>query len=154
MIETDLDAVVAFIGDRLDVSVLVASAENGAPEVAWGDVFFYAGPFNGDDPPQRMPFATIVTKDYPGFDEASDLDRPGVFRLNVGIGRSAFAEKFPGWPGDDEFDFTVSDVLVPHPVYWPQFWLSVINPSQSSLEQIEPLLVKAHRRADDRRTSS
>ena len=41
-----------------------------------------------------MPFATIVTKDYTGFDTASDLNRPGVFRLNVGVGRDTFRALF------------------------------------------------------------
>lgn len=149
-IPPDLDSVVAFIRDRLDVSTVVASADNGAPGVAWGDVFFYAGPFNGDEPPQRLPFATIVTKDYPGFDEASDLDRPGVFRLNVGVGRTSFQQLFPDWSGVDGFDFTVPDVLLPHPVYWAQFWLSVVNPSRPRLEEIEPWLVQAHERATRR----
>jgi hypothetical protein len=38
-----------------------------------------------------MPFATIVVKDYPGHNEASRLDRPGTFALNIGVGRALFA---------------------------------------------------------------
>lgn len=143
----DIDAVVAFIRDRLDVSTVLASADNGAPEVAWGDVFFYAGPFDGDEPPQRMPFATIVTKDYPGFDEVSDLDRPGVFRLNLRLRRVTFQKVFPGWSDGEGFDFTAFDVLLPHPVYGAQSWLSIVNPSRQRLEEIEPWLADAHERA-------
>jgi hypothetical protein len=69
-----------------------ANQASGAPEVAWGDSFFFYDP--GDNPDRRFPFATIVTKDYPGFDTASDLDRPGVFRLNLSVGRTCFEGLF------------------------------------------------------------
>jgi erythromycin esterase-like protein len=66
----------AMLADRIlalpGVEQLVASEENGAPEGAWGDRFFYVGP------DRRQPFATIVEHDVPGFDEASQLDRPSV----------------------------------------------------------------------------
>jgi hypothetical protein len=43
--------------------------------------FFFVGP-------DRMrPFATIVLRDMAGFDEDSNLDRQGVFRLNIDLGR-------------------------------------------------------------------
>ena len=73
------------------VDQLVASEENGSPEGAWGDRFFYVGP------DRRQPFATIVEHDVPGFDEASQLDRPGVFRLNLDLGRAEFERVF-GFP--------------------------------------------------------
>ena len=61
-----------------DTYAMTASEEGGAPESAWGDSFFYYG----DE--RDMPFATIVVSDYPGFDEASQLHRDGVFRLERG----------------------------------------------------------------------
>ena len=39
---------------------------NGAPEIAWGDTFFIYDPERSFEPQHRFPFATIVTKDYPG----------------------------------------------------------------------------------------
>ena len=69
------------------VDVIVASKENGAPEVAWGDSFFIYDPDRNLPEPKRFPFATIVTQDYGDFDNASNLNRPGVFRLNVGSAR-------------------------------------------------------------------
>src|SRR5215470_18919263 len=76
------------------VVTVVASRENRAPEVAWGDSFFFYDPDNADPDRRRLPFATIVTKDYAGFDAASELDRPGVFRLNLAVGRDRFTELF------------------------------------------------------------
>lgn len=67
------------------VDVVVASKEIGAPEIAWGDTFFIYDPDRNLDDARRFPYATIVTKDYGEFDNASNLDRPGVFRLNIGV---------------------------------------------------------------------
>ena len=67
------------------VDVVTAAPESGAPEIAWGDTFFTYDPDHRLASSQQFPFATIVTKDYGDFDRASNLDRPGVFRLNVGV---------------------------------------------------------------------
>ena len=49
----------------------------------------------GDIPAERrFPFATIVVSDYPGFDTASRLDRPDIFRVNIHVGPAAFTELF------------------------------------------------------------
>ena len=85
------------------VDVLVASRENGAPEVAWGDTFFSYDPGRDLPADRRFPFATIVTKDYGEFDSASDLNREGVFRLNVGVGKETFAALFGPKAGRPRF---------------------------------------------------
>jgi hypothetical protein len=69
------------------VATVVTSEANGAPQVAWGDTFFYFEPDPAAPHDRRMPFATIVQSDYEGFDVLSDLARPGVLRLNIGVGR-------------------------------------------------------------------
>jgi hypothetical protein len=135
------------------VVVLTAAADNGAPEVAWGDSFFYYDPTGDGD--RRHPFATLVTKDYPGFDTASDLDRPGVFRVNVPVGRQGFAALFGHLPKahadhQAEYDYAALDRVVPHPVYAGQGWVSVVNPGPRTAEQLETLLRQAHARAVQR----
>jgi hypothetical protein len=142
---------IAFVSDLPGVAVVTASEANGAPEIAWGDSFFFYDP---DDEPKarRMPFATIVIKDYPGFDTASNLDRPGVFRLNIDVGRTAF-EKLIGHPPaahagqHDRFDYTATDRLLPHPAYAAQAWVCVLNPGDSTSAQVRTLLTDAHARA-------
>ena len=89
------DEIIAFVIGLPGAVEVTASEEHGAPEVAWGDSFFFYDPDGAAD--RRMPFATIVTKDYDGFDMASQLDRPGVFRVNIGVGRAAF-EELIGYP--------------------------------------------------------
>lgn len=87
-------------------------------------------------------FATIVTTDE--HDDASDLNRPGVFRLNIGVDRATF-ERIA--VADTEPDYTAFDRLLPHPVYARQLWISILNPSDETFsETVVPLLALAHDR--------
>jgi Family of unknown function (DUF6194) len=124
------------------VDVQIASEENGAPEMAWGDTFFIHDPNRNLEGPRRFPFATIVTKDYGDFDNRSNLNRPGVFRLNVGVSSQTYRGLFPT---DGDHDFTALDTLMPHPVYGGQHWVSVLNPSEATFEKLRPLLDEAYR---------
>jgi hypothetical protein len=87
-------------------------------------------------------FATIVTTDE--HDAASDLSRPGRFRLNIGVGSATFARLVGGAA---EPDFTAADRLLPHPVYAAQQWVCIVNPSAATLEMVVlPLVDEAHER--------
>lgn len=141
--------IVALVSERCaDVHMLVASEESGAPEVAWGDVSCtYAPAGAADADPARQPFVTIVVGNYPGFDTTSRLDRDGVFRLNAAVGRRAFDVVLgEGW-AERDVDPAALDVLMPHPVYAPQGWVSILNPSEGSRATVEKLLVDAYDRA-------
>jgi Family of unknown function (DUF6194) len=138
----DIEAVSRHIMETLaGVERQVASKADGAPEIAWGDHFYFYDPDRVLEPTRKFPFATIVIKDYPGFDEASNLNRPGIYRLNIGVSRPTFDRLFEP---DATHDFTQLDRLIPHPVYAKNRWVSVLNPSQSTLESLQPLLVEAH----------
>ncbi|SCX44245.1 DUF6194 family protein [Variovorax sp. EL159] len=104
-------------------------------EVADDNTFFF---HNADN---KFPFATLVTKDSE-FDSASKLDRPGVFRLNIGVGKETFRALF-GEQEQTDIDFTALDRLMPHPVYGKMYWVCVINPSDKTFETIEPLIAQA-----------
>jgi hypothetical protein len=117
-----------------------------------GDTFIYYDPQHNLDPTRQLPFATIVTKDYGDFDNSSQLNRPSVFRLNVGVSRDTFRALFGYAPGEDttaptRYDFAALDRLMPHPVYGPQSWVSVLNPSPETFEVVKPLLAEAYSRA-------
>ena len=126
------------------VDVVVGSREAGSPEISWGDTFFICDPDRSLEASQRFPFATIVTKDYGDFDNASNLDRPGVFRLNVGVSRETFRSLFAA---HHEYDFAALDQLMPHPVYGRNHWVCVVNPSEATVERLKPLLAEAYDRA-------
>lgn len=92
----------------------------------------------GDLPPQRQhPWATIVTADDT-YDATSHLDRPDVFRLNLGLPKARFREFV-----DLDADPTAFDVLFPHPVYGGLHWLCVLNPRRS-WPMVQGLLTEAH----------
>jgi hypothetical protein len=130
----DEQALIAFATGLPGVAADTASEQAGAPEVAGGDTFFFYDPGGVE---HRTPFATIVIKDYPGWDEASNVDRPGVFRLNIAAGKSAFEALFGD--GTSAYDYTAIDTLFPHPVYAEQHWVSVLNPDATD-EQVKDLL--------------
>lgn len=109
--------------------------------VAMGATFFFY------DPDRMFPFATIVTDDT--HDQASDLNRPNVFRLNIGIGKQTFRSLFGASPArdvvDSGYDYTALDQLMPHPVYGRMYWVCVLNPSAATFESVvRPLLAEAY----------
>ncbi|KAB2383591.1 DUF6194 family protein [Actinomadura montaniterrae] len=138
----DIDEIIDFVGGFEGVLVLRPQAGDGSPEIAWGDVFFYYAP-DGNVPTTTQPFATIVTKDYPG-DEESRLDRPGAFRVNIAAGKGAFAR----WTAPA--DPSAADVLQAHPVYGDAGWLAVVNPGPVTEAALRDLLRTAHGRARQR----
>ena len=104
----------------------------------WGTFFLVR-------PDEKFPFATIVDRDDP-YDNLSRLDRPGVYRLNIGLGRETFRSMFgpPAEVMEKGHDFAALDTLIPHPVYHRQYFISVLNPSDATFERLKPLLVEAH----------
>src|SRR3954451_6490031 len=95
--------------------------------------FFYASE-------RKLPFATIATSDNE-YDRVSQLDRPGVFRLNIGITKPTFQSLFgSGAPDVTNYDFTVVDTIMPHPDYASQNYVCVLNPSAPTFEKVKTLL--------------
>jgi Family of unknown function (DUF6194) len=121
----------------------VAQPGDGSPEIAWGDTFFYVRDKEGA--PKKMPFATIVTKDYVGFDSVSNLNRGGLYRLNIEVGKEKFEELFGFKTGDLEehrvqFNFSSLNQLFPHPTYGSSAWVSIVNPDTDSVPLVNALL--------------
>jgi hypothetical protein len=141
MDEIDPASISRYITDTFD-RVEVAEAS--------GDSFFMYLPEHVFDPAHRLPFATIVTSD--AYDQFSDLNRPSVFRLNVGVGKETFQSLFGAqpFPSDaDEvarsgYDFTALDTLQPHPVYGRMFWVCVLSPSTATFDSVKPFLAEAY----------
>ena len=140
--------VLEFVASLPGVVVETASAGSGAPAIAWGDSFVFDAASAALPADRRWPFATVVTKDYPGFDESSDLDREGVFRVNVNVGKERFAE-LVGYPpsefGQHEpaVDPATLDTLVPHPAYGQQGWVAVVSPGARTDQLLRTLLTEA-----------
>lgn len=114
-----------------------------------GNSFIYYAPDN-EIPERTFPFATLVTKD--DYDTVSNLSRPGVFRLNIGVSKATFLSllgSVPPSPGESgagqmNHDFTVLDKLLPHPIYGHLCWLCVLNPGTSTWQTVQSLLSEAY----------
>lgn len=111
----------------------------------------------GGAPSAGVYFATIKNRDD-AHDDVSRLDRPGVFRLNLGLSEGAYRGLFgpaPAAPGEDGLietthDFTALDEVMPHPVYAYMAWVCVLSPGDATFERVKPLLADAYALARSR----
>ncbi|WP_063016344.1 DUF6194 family protein [Nocardia niwae] len=146
-----IDEIIDFVSALDGVLTLRPGPGDGSPEISWGDTFFYYAP-DGVVPKATQPFATIVTKNYPG-DESSRLDRPNTFRVNIAAGKEAFTHWTGHTPRESSppADPSAVDTVLPHPLYASASWLSVINPGPRTDEPTRALLHTAHTLARSRR---
>ncbi|MFE9249702.1 DUF6194 family protein [Streptomyces sp. NPDC007088] len=160
-----VEEIVDFVQDLHGVLTVRPAPGDGSPAIGWGDVFFFYAP-DGVVPQASQPFATVVTKDYPG-DESSRLDRPDAFRVSVAAPR----EDFLAWTGHTPRDRSgenhdrsgenrepgAFDTVTAHPVYASAGWLAVVNPGPRTATATRTLLLDAWRAArarHERRTGS
>jgi len=112
----------------------VATYPPGEPATAW---------FFSLDADKHWPnFATIVTTDEHDLEHNSNLSARGAYRLNIGIGRETFEHLVDP---STSYDYTTTDVVIPHPTYAKQRWLAIVNPSPATFDAIiKALLDEAH----------
>ncbi|ALR11853.1 hypothetical protein MYCSP_10765 [Mycobacteroides saopaulense] len=105
-------------------------------EVVQGNWFF----FRGDD--RQVPVITLMSNE--AFDTYSDLGRPAVYRLNIGVGGDTFANIAGGCDVSVEVDYTEFDRILPHPEYGGAKWICVVNPGEDTFaDVVRPLLAEA-----------
>jgi hypothetical protein len=102
---------------------------------------------------RKMPFATLATVDNE-YDSISNLSRPGVFRLNIGVHKQTFQALFGTSKVDiNAYNFTELDTIMPHPEYAPQSWVCILSPSDETFQRsVAPLLAEAYNIAVQRYT--
>ncbi|HEX9018626.1 MAG TPA: DUF6194 family protein [Anaerolineaceae bacterium] len=101
---------------------------------------------------RMLPFATLIASDTE-YDRISNLDRSGVYRLNIGISRRSFQALFGTAQVDvSRYDYTALDVIMPHPEYAKQHFICVLSPGEANFERIRPLLAEAYEIAARRST--
>ncbi len=116
----------------LDTFPGVESAEN------LGYRFF----FYGAD--RMLPFTTIATADS-DYERVSNLLRPGVFRLNIGVSRETFRSLFGADHVDvSQYNYTTLDRILPHPDYSAQNWICVLNPTEATFERVRTFMAEAY----------
>src|SRR5436305_10087712 len=104
--------------NEAEISRYITNALKGVDVVVdSGTGFFFYNPDVTVPPDHKFPFVTLVTSDI--YDQFSNLNRPSVCRLNIGIGKQTFRSLFgspelPSGPdtaaetGDNtgDYDFT------------------------------------------------
>ena len=133
--------------EEKDAMVRAALAEQGDSGITPRHTLFY---FYGED--RMLPFVTVAHGDNE-HDKVSNLDRPSVYRLNIGVRPATYRALFgppPAKPGasgvvETGHDFTTLDELMPHPHYATQSWVCVLSPSAATFERrVRPLVQEAY----------
>jgi len=112
------------------------------PGVETEENFGYTFFFYGAD--HRLPFATLIASDNE-YDKVSNLDRPGAYRLNLGVSRETFQSLFGSATVDvSGYDYTALDVVMPHPEYAKQNFICVLSPSDATWKRVQTMLREAY----------
>ena len=126
------------IDEAFITSYITSTFENVETDINLGYTFF----FYRDD--HMHAFATIASNGNE-YEQISKLDRPGVYRLNIGVSRETFWSLFGKGKIDvSAYDFTALDMIMPHPDYSSQHFLCVLSPSEATFERIRPMLAEAY----------
>ena len=126
------------IDEAFLTSYITSTFENVETAVNLGYTFF----FYRDD--HMHAFATIASTGNE-YEQISKLDRPGVYRLNIGVSRETFQSLFGTKKINvNDYDFTALDIIMPHPDYSSQHFLCVLSPTEGTFERIRPLLAEGY----------
>ena len=97
---------------------------------------------------------TVKEKDGEN-DRSPHLNRPGIWRVNLGLRRETFQRLFGPLPQRPPkggvvplpYDFSELDRLLPHPVYAWMGWICALNPSRQTFEALKPLIGESYEHA-------
>lgn len=100
---------------------------------------------------------TIKDKDGSN-DKSSLLDRENIYRLSIGIRKNSFIKLFgfipqrPSKAGtvNMNYDWTILNSLIPHPVYAWMGWVCILNPDAKSFNNLIPYIVEAYEYAKEK----
>ena len=122
---------------------------------SWGERGIF---YNPENKLKRGVYILTVKEKDGENDSSSNLDRTGIYRVNLGVRRQTFLNWFSIIPQrpkkggviDMNFDFTATDKIMPHPVYGWMSWLCCLNPSDKTFEELKPLIAEAHAYAKEK----
>ena len=131
---------------NLQVNELIQRIKLNYPELSentnWGERGLF---YNPQGQFSKGAYVLTVKEKDGAHDSASQLNTGGKYRLNLKISKQTFVKLFKSIPkrpsaGDiieGEYDFTVLDTLMPHPVYGWMTWTGVLNPTLKTIEFME-----------------
>jgi hypothetical protein len=121
--------------NQAEVEAFVSGMQDVQREDNYGYVFFFVG----DD--HLLSFVTVANADNE-WDNVSNLNREGVFRVNIGISRETF-DTLIGEPSEP-LDYSVLNTFLPHPEYAKQNFICILNPEGENAERTRELIREAH----------
>lgn len=142
--------------DEADVHARLQTELPDAHRVSsWGEVGYFFNP--GRTLKRGVYICTVKNKDGAN-DKGSQLSRPGIYRVNIGLPPDAYGEKFGPRPQrprkggvvDVPYDFSRPGALMPHPVYAWMGWVCILNPSAEQFDACLPLIRLAEAKAAKR----
>jgi hypothetical protein len=134
------------------INKISADFDGVIPKSSWGETSLFYNP--GKTLPNGVYFCTLKEQNGDN-DKSSKLDRDGVFRLSIGIGKDSYKNNFgekPKRPAkgciiNTGHDFTALNELMPHPIYGWMSWVQILNPTESAFSELLPLIYEAHSNA-------
>ncbi len=140
------DEILKYCLENLNGTVLINS---------WGERGIF---YNPDGKLKRGVYVLTVKEKDGDNDRSSELDRNGVYRVNLGIRKRTFSKMFgllPSRPSkggvvDMNYNFSSIDELLPHPVYAWMGWICTLNPSKEHFEELKPLIQEAYEYAKEK----
>lgn len=121
----------------------------------WGEKAIF---YNPDNLLKRGIYVLTIKEKDGENDKSSNLNRKGVYRLNLGLKKDVFLKLFgeiPKRPAagkivDMNYDFTRLDEILPHPVYAWMGWICILNPSKNTSESLNSLISESYNFAKEK----
>ncbi len=140
------DEILTYCLKNLEGSILVES---------WGEKGIF---YNPDHRLKRGVYILTVKEKDGDNDKGSNLNRPGIYRVNLGIRTNSFIRLFGAVPKrpkaggivEMKYNFTAIDTLLPHPIYGWMGWICVLNPSEETFEGLKPYIQEAYEFAKEK----
>lgn len=140
------DEILTYCLKNLEGSILVES---------WGEKGIF---YNPDHRLKRGVYILTVKEKDGDNDKGSNLNRPGIYRVNLGIRTNSLIRLFGAVPKrpkaggivEMKYNFTAIDTLLPHPIYGWMGWICVLNPSEETFEGLKPYIQEAYEFAKEK----
>ena len=140
------DEILQYCLDTLEETVLVNS---------WGERGIF---YNPENKLKRGIYVLTIKEKDGDNDKGSNLDRDGVYRVNIGLRKTTFQKMYgyiPARPAageivDMDCDFTATDTILPHPVYAWMSWISILNPSIDTFQRLQTLIRESYEYAKEK----
>ena len=134
------DEILKYCLENLKESVLVES---------WGEKGIF---YNPGHVLKRGVYILTVKEKNGDNDKGSRLDRPRIYRVNLGVRKDTFVKLFGAVPKrpraggivEMDYDFSAVDRILPHPVYAWMSWICVLNPSEDTFESLKPYIQEGY----------